>query len=284
MHDPMRLIALACLLVGCAKGGVEFVIDTDKTQLTKVVLFVGVGDPYEEPIMPAMRAVPYPSSTAWPRDAYNELDEREVVPGEPVVFQFQGSGQIGVVIAVGYAGDTPVAAHAERGIAIPSDYIARYELVLEPIDDGSKTSPLPLAIWQSQPGSPKPGKTCAALFDKRENDASAVVSDYDPDCDGWPTDDPKECQPNYYMSFSRPSLAEVACLVTERVVSPDGTVSDGCVLGGHPAATAWGTKMAARRRAGTALRSRCATAARPPRTTGTARATSRGSVRSGRRT
>ncbi|HEY5944354.1 MAG TPA: hypothetical protein VIV40_02635 [Kofleriaceae bacterium] len=225
------LLPCALLLVGCAKGGVELVFNPP-TAVTKVVLFVGVGDEYTEPIMPAQHSLPYPKSSAWARDHYNELDERDVTPGEPVVFQFQGEGKLGVVIAIGLVGEQAVVAGVQRGIDIPTDSVARYELVLEPVN--TTGSPLELTGWESQAGSPKAGKQCVALFDKRTLAADAVVTDGDPDCDGWPTEDSKECQPNFYMSYARPHLEEVACLVNERVVSTDGTVSDGCVLGGPP--------------------------------------------------
>jgi hypothetical protein len=239
----VRLIALTMLIASCAKGGVELVITPDSDQVTRVVLYVGVGDADTDPIMPAMHGTPFPSSSAWSRDSYNELDVREVSGGEPVVFQFQENEDadeaLGVVIAVGFAGDQPVSAASKRGIDVPSDVLARYELALEPISNASTTTPLFLDIWQPQPGSPKAGKTCVALYDKRESDADAVVTHGDPDCDGWPTDDPKECQPHYYMSFSRPTLEDAACLLTERVVTND-TVSDGCVLGGPPCRDGFG--------------------------------------------
>jgi hypothetical protein len=226
------LIACVVVLASCAKGGVEIVVRSENSAVTKVVLFVGVGDEYSEALMPAQHAVPFAKSSAWARDAYNELDVRSVSDGAPAVFQFQGEGELGVVIAVGFAGDQPVAAAQHEGIPIPSDAVARYELALEPINN--TTSPLVLDLWESQAGSPKAGATCVALFDKRTNSADAVVTHGDPDCDGWPTDDPKECQPNFYMSFGRPALDDVACLVNERVVTTDGTLSDGCVLGGPP--------------------------------------------------
>ncbi len=229
----VRTIALALVLVGCAKGGVEIVIEPS-AELTRVALYVGVGEPMTDPLMPAMHALPFQSSSAWPRDAFNELDVRDVVADEPVVFQFQGSENLGVVIAVGYAGDTPVAAAVKRGIEVPSDIVARYELALEPLADGQNAATLVLDTWQSQPGSPEAGKTCVALYDKRDGAADAVVTGGDPDCDGYPDDDPRECQPSYYMSYARPTLEDAACLVTERVVSTDGTVNDGCVLGGPP--------------------------------------------------
>jgi hypothetical protein len=237
-----RLIVLGLcalpLASSCGKGGAEIVIDADTDQLTKVALFIGVGDAHGEPIQPAMHGAPYPASMAWARDRYNELDERDVIAGEPVVFQFQGGGDgddsLGVVIAVGVIGDKPVSAAVKRGIDVPEDHIARYELALEALVDVDPASPLSLTAWESQPGSPKAGKHCVALYDKRTMTADAVVTGGDPDCDGWPTDDAKECQPNYYMSFSRPSLDEVSCLITERVVGTDGTVTDGCVLGGPP--------------------------------------------------
>lgn len=243
----LRLIALCLLLASCGKGGVEIVIDANDDQLTKVVLFVGVGDAVTEPIQPALKGLPYPASSAWARDKYNELDERDVVAGEPVVFQFQGNEQgsevLGVVIAVGIVADKAVSAAVVHGVEVPSDVIARYELALEPIADVDPASPLSLDIWQSQPGSPKAGKTCVALYDKRQMSADAVVTGGDPDCDGWPTDDPKECQPSYYMSFSRPHLEDVSCLLTERVVTTDG-VSDGCVLGGPPCRDGFGPESA----------------------------------------
>lgn len=246
-----RWFALSLLLLGvsCAGGGAEIVIDAGDAQLTKVVLFVGVGDAITDPIQPAMRGAPFPASTAWARDRFNELDERDVVAGQPVVFQFQGSSddateKLGVVIAVGFAGDQPVAAATKAGIDVPTDMIARYELALEPLASVDPASPLALDLWQSQPGSPEAGKTCVALFDKREMRAAAVVTEGDPDCDGWPTEDPKECQPSYYMSFTRPSLQDASCLLTERVVTNDGTISDGCVIGGPPCRDGFGPESA----------------------------------------
>ncbi len=240
----VRVIALCLVLASCGKGGVELVVEPRDDEVTRVALFVGVGDAYTDPIMPAMHGAPFASSSAWPRDAYNELDERDVAPGETAVFQFQSNEDahetLGIVIAVGFAGDRPVAATAKRGIEIPTDVIARYELALEPIGTPDNTSPLALDIWTPQPGSPKAGATCVALVDQRDGHADAVVTDGDPDCDGWPTGDPKECQPSYYMSFSRPALEDVACLVTERVVTNDGMVSDGCVLGGPPCRDGFG--------------------------------------------
>jgi hypothetical protein len=226
-----RWVALLVLVASCAKGGVELVIEPSD-HMTKVVLYVGVGDALVESIQPAMHAKPMPLS-AWERDRYNELDERDVVAGEPVVFQFQGSQTLGVVIAVGFADGRPIAATAKRSIEVPDDHVARYTLALEPISDGTNTSPLSLSIWQSQAGSPKAGKTCVALYDERHMSGDAVVTAGDPDCDGWPTGDDKECQPNYYMSFTRPRLQDVSCLVTERVVTSEG-IRDGCVLGGPP--------------------------------------------------
>lgn len=229
----MRTLLALIVLSACAKGGVEIVIDA-QAPVTQVRLYIGVGDAMTEPIMPAQRGAPFPMSSAWPRDDYNELDVRDVVAGDKVTFQFQGNATLGAVIAVGFAGDKPVSASVVENIVVPSDIIARYELTLAPINDGTNGSPLELSIWQPPANAPKAGATCAALFDKSSGGAVAVVTDGDPDCDGWPTGDPKECQPNLYMSFRRPQLTEAACLVTERVVSTDGTVSDGCVIGGPP--------------------------------------------------
>jgi hypothetical protein len=235
----MRSLLALLLLASCAKGGVEFVIATKGSNVDRVVLFVGVGDAYDEAILPMGRAAPYPKSSAWARDHGNELDERKVTnPDEPVVFQFQGDGKLGVVIAIGVAGEQAVSAAVVRGIAVPSESIARYELTLEPVN--TTASPLELTAWESTAGSPAAGKQCVALFDKRTMSADAVVTEGDPDCDGWPSDDPKECQDNLYMSFGRPGLEEAACLAGERVALPDGTVSDGCVLGGPPCADGLG--------------------------------------------
>jgi hypothetical protein len=220
------------LLASCAKGGVEFVIETQGSAVDRVVLFVGVGDAYNEPILPAGRALPYPKSSSWVRDHGNELDERKVNPDQPVVFQFQGDGKLGVVIAIGLVGETAVSAAVVRSIEVPSDSVARYELTLEPVNDN--VSPLELTAWEPVAGSPKADNQCVALFDKRTQSADAVVTETDPDCDGWPSDDAKECQANFYMSFGRPDLEAVACLVDERVVATDGTISEGCVLGGPP--------------------------------------------------
>jgi hypothetical protein len=236
------LVACVVLLASCAKGGVEIVVRSENSAVEKVVLFVGVGDEYSEALMPAQHAVPFAKSSAWARDAYNELDVRSVGDGAPAVFQFQGEGALGVVIAIGFAGDQPVAAAEQKDIAIPSDIVARYELALQPINNA--TSPLVLDLWQPQPGTPKEAATCVALFDKRTNSADAVVTHGNPDCDGWPSDDSKECQPNYYMSFARPTLEDVACLVNERVVTTDGSLSEGCVLGGPPCRDGVGNESA----------------------------------------
>jgi hypothetical protein len=236
----MRSLFALMLLASCAKGGVEFVIATKGMNVDHVVLFVGVGDAYDEAILPMGRAAPYPKSSAWARDHGNELDERKVTnPDEPVVFQFQGDTKLGVVIAIGVAGDTPVSAAIVRGVEVPTESIARYELTLEPVN--SSASPLELTAWESTPGSPAAGKQCVALFDQRTMNADAVVTEGDPDCDGWPSDNPKECQPSFYMSYRRPQLEDAACLVTERVTLPDNTTSDGCVLGGPPCADGVGT-------------------------------------------
>ncbi|HEX5057886.1 MAG TPA: hypothetical protein VFV99_00945 [Kofleriaceae bacterium] len=230
------LVALLVLVIAsCARGGVEFVVEPKNDTVTKVALYVGLGDAYTESIMPPQHSTPFPKSSAWVRDNYNELDVREVSAGKPVVFQFQGGDKLGVVIAIGYAGDTPVSAAVAHAIEVPREFIARYDLVLEPIANNANTaSPLFLDVWQSTAGSPEAGKTCVALFDKRTTSADAVVTDLDPDCDGWRTGDAKECQPNFFMSYARPQLSDTACLVTERVVSTDGTTNDACVLGGPP--------------------------------------------------
>jgi hypothetical protein len=220
------------LLASCAKGGVEFVIETSGMDVDRVVLFVGVGDAYNEAILPMGRSAPYPKSSSWRRDHGNELDERAVNPDGPVVFQFQGGDKLGVVIAIGVRGETAVSAAVVRNIDVPGDSVARYELVLEPVN--TTASRLELTAWESPVGSPKAGKQCVALFDKSTQSADAVVTEGDPDCDGWPSDDAKECQRNFYMSFGRPRLQDVACLVHERVVSNDGAINEGCVLGGPP--------------------------------------------------
>lgn len=230
----MKGLVALLLLASCARGGVEFVVDPKNESVTKVALYVGIGDAYTESIMPPQHSAPFPKSSAWVRDNYNDLDVRDVNAGEPVVFQFQGGDKLGVVIAVGYAGETPVSAAVARAIEVPRDFIARYELALEPIAGNlDPTSPLYLDIWQSTPGSPEAGKTCVALMDKRTTSADAVVTQDDPDCDGWRTGDAKECQPNFFMSYARPTLDDAACLVTERVTSGT-TANDACVLGGPP--------------------------------------------------
>lgn len=231
----MRWLVAIALLAGCAKGGVELVVEPADTRVERVVLFVGVGDAYDEAILPMGRSLPYPKSSAWARDHGNELDERMVTnPDQPVVFQFQGGGKLGVVIAIGFAGETAVSAAVLRDIDVPADSVARYELTLEPVNENS--SPLELAAWQSTAGSPEADKQCVALFDKRTQSADAVVTAGDPDCDGWPTGDAKECQANFFMSYGRPRLEDAACLVPEKIVSNDGTVNDACVLGGQPCA------------------------------------------------
>jgi hypothetical protein len=152
-----------------------------------------------------------------------------------VTFQFQGSGKLGVVIAVGVNGDMPLAAGVLRAVDIPSDFVAKFEIKLEPIN--TSASPLELDVWQPQAGSPKAGAVCVGLFDKRTACADAVVTDGDPDCDGWPTGDPKECAPNIYMGYKRPALADAACLLPETI--PGNTVTP-CVLGGPPCADGMG--------------------------------------------
>jgi hypothetical protein len=233
------LITSAVVVASCAKGGVELVITPGDARVKQVHLFVGIGDEYTQPIKTARRALPFPKSTAWARDAYNELDVRAVVDGEPVEFQFQGGGKLGVVIAIGVDGDTAVTAAVAHHLVIPSDIIARYELELEPVNTAA--SPLELDAWTPAPGSPKADKVCVALFDNRTTSADAVVTDGDPDCDGWPTDDPKECQPNLYMSYKRPTLEDVACVLNE--MTPDSAVST-CVLGGPACADGRGKELA----------------------------------------
>jgi len=234
------VIACALVFASCAKGGVEIVVTGAGDQVNKVHLFVGVGDGYTESINTAKRAFPFPKSDAFARDDYNELDVRDVKAGQSVTFQFQGHDKLGVVIAVGVNGDTPLSAGVLRTIDIPSDYVARYEIKLEPINDGTNLSPLELDVWEPQVGSPKEGNVCVALFDKRTTSADAVVTDGDPDCDGWPTGDPKECQPNLYMSFKRPALDDAACLLSE--MTPDSSVA-GCVLGGPACADGHGKEV-----------------------------------------
>ena len=223
----LRLVAYVLLVTSCARGGAEIIVSPGVTEVDTIKLFVGTGGP-ESTYLVTDQGHVYDEVNAWPRDAYNEVDVREVVDGNDVVFQFIDSPnqQLGVVIAVGFRGGVKVAARSERNVQVPSDKIARYELELRPLD-----ASLDVDIWEAA------SATCVALVDRGNSPfVDAVLPPEDPDCDGFTDTD---CADTYYRGWARPTLDKVSCLIHES----SGVSGEFCVLGGPKCidGQGWGT-------------------------------------------
>ena len=239
----MRSLVLLAALASCARGGVEIIVTPQDPAVTRVTLFVGVGDVMTKPIAP-MSSSPLDPILAWARDKGGEADERVVVDRAPVTFQFVGGDAFGVVIAVGWNKEgAAISAAVLTDVKFMPDAIARYEMELHPTLRPERPDAfIKLTHWKSMAG-PAAGKDCVVYEDKPTLKRFAVVTGGDPDCDGWPTDDANECQPQLFMSFGRPTLDQVACIAPETAT---GTNEQFCTLAGPPCTDGTGQETTCR--------------------------------------
>jgi hypothetical protein len=228
----MRRAIAACVLAACStQGRVDVVVTSPGTDVDTVALFLGNGPGTPD-------AIVHPDaklgalSVWWPRDPGNENDVVPMTDGS-ITFSYQPGAvaEIGALIAVGFAGGKPVAAAWHDHLDIPDGEVFRYPLELAPL-----SAALNLAVWQPLASSAQPGATCVSYEDAKDTPPKLIVTDGDPDCDGFPTGDPLECLNKVYMGHRSARLDEIQCLTSETIVVPGGQSRAVCELGG-PACT-----------------------------------------------
>ena len=222
----LRLVAYVIFAASCAKGGAEIRVSTAGMDIDTIELYVGVGNAKSTFLVPESGRK-YAPVTAWARDEFNEADKRTVVDDKLTVFQFIDSPdkQLGVVIAVGLKGGVAVAATSIRDVMVPTDKIARYDLMLKPLDPFL----LVLERWGAEPTA------CVALSDRARATIDAVLPPADPDCDGANP----ECADTFFNGSTPPSLDHVECLE----FASSGPSSGACALMGPQCldGRGWGT-------------------------------------------
>jgi hypothetical protein len=163
------------------------------------------------------------NATWWARDAGNEADVITNVGGGTVTFSYErgpGATTLGALVAIGFSGDTPVAAGWKTNLDVPIDFIARYTIDLVPTGNT-----LDVHLW---PATTAPLAACVYVDDATQQAAPMIVTAGDPDCDGFPTGAATECVPDIYLSKRGPDLAHTNCATDVAVMPPESY----CVLGG----------------------------------------------------
>ncbi|HUS29606.1 MAG TPA: hypothetical protein VMZ53_13930 [Kofleriaceae bacterium] len=234
-------IGVVMMLASCgSSGGVQLLV-TPTPDVERVALYVGVGDEDRQGLAPPGFGSPISTST-WVRDDHNELSEVMNVGGNQVSFGLLGPGDdLSIVIAVGFDGGGKAVAAAVlpkelRPLAIPSSYVARYELTLAPITAFDSASKLDVRVWKPiDPDAPGEKAECVFAADGRTGERVAVVAGNDADCDAWPTEPrDKECLPAVFMGTKLPKLdASTSCLKAIVANDPNASVAaPAAVLGG----------------------------------------------------
>ena len=208
------------MLASCGKGGAEIVVDPKGLAIDRVVLYAGAGTAHTDGLGPDGYTTPILPSTWWQRDAHNVLDEATVKDGRAVTFAYTpgADGRLELVVAVGFAADAPLGVALQGPIIVSSDAIARYTLPLQPVDAG-----IALQLWSA---STDPAATCVHV-DDGTHVAMLVADATDPDCDGVPSGDPRECDPQVYNAHVNSPIDKVNCILPET-----NTSIPACVFGG----------------------------------------------------
>ena len=239
-------VMVAVLLASCGpSSAIEVRIPIDpQLGVEHVRLYIGIDDSLNEapsrfiPDGFTYPAIP-PKTTYWRRDS--ATPDTAPVDGDHVSFVLQPgtSDHLGVVIAIGFKGDMPVAGGALFDLAMESGSTVRYEMDLRaampPPPTFQQPPPLMVHAW-----GPKEDPTaCAQLISTTPGDARgsvAVVIEHDIDCDGLLTDeetDTKEiagCLPDVFNGKVRPQQDNLSCMTQELL---PGTAVMAPVLGGN---------------------------------------------------
>ncbi|MEO8841717.1 MAG: hypothetical protein ABI591_24070 [Kofleriaceae bacterium] len=229
------LLAVTLAVAACGNDhGVTLIIHPNRTDVTQVRLYIGVGDQtvtdLTDDSMVSVANVWY-----WTRDPGNELDLQDVTNNRDVVFNYDTSDTIPVVIAVGYDGQgQPVAAGVADTLepAPGHNDFTIYEITLAPADPFSQTSSsaMQLGLW-SPMTTDLVHASCAGIIDATKSHPYFVVLDNDQDCDGYLDGTAVECTPDIFHGTRGAGAAEADCLYAS--TAANGAVGT-CQLGGSP--------------------------------------------------
>jgi hypothetical protein len=227
--------------VGCGGDGVlELVVEPPEGTATVEIYLSTHGDT-EELLRPDQYGRPMPT-VWWKRDRDDERDV-QTVSGNAVTFAFEPGGSdqndIHAFVAIAYDGQGSQLGMAARltGFDIPTaSEIDRYVIPLErsePLPRSSAATLPGLQLW----GPDGDGRACvhvdgvADLSGFNAQDAVIATKD-DPDCDGFPDDDPLECLPRAFLAQKPPGRADLRCSISEVRVNPGGESTQMCIAGG----------------------------------------------------
>jgi hypothetical protein len=231
----MRGALLVLTLVAAACGndhGVTVVIHPNSTDVTKVRLYIGVGDQNMTDLTDDTFKVA--GAWYWTRDPGNELDLQNVVSHGDVTFNYDTSETIPVVIAVGYDDQgQPIVAGVADSLdpALGRNDFQIYEITLAAADPFSPTSSaMQLGLW-SPMTTDLVHASCAGIIDATKPHPYFVVLDNDQDCDGFLDGTDAECTPDIYHGTRGADPTEANCLYATPASNGLGAV---CQLGGSP--------------------------------------------------
>ena len=254
------LVACACALVAASACGDApgryVIVDVGTTGADHVVLYLGAspcsdtqGQPCDR-IAPELaqgiaRPLPVNGGGAWFRDADVKFDE--AVHGTTAHFRIVASDtdQVIQIVAVGFAGQKPVAVSVLHDVHVRKDQADSLETTLEAtplVTASEETAPQHpdgrfVLVWNStMPASPS---DCVLVEAWSGGTASRtfVVPPDDADCDGFPTygadgttRNPAECNELWYDFSGTAHLQDSDCATPGHV----GTFPDPvCLLGGQ---------------------------------------------------
>lgn len=225
---------LTLVVAACGNDhGLTVLVHPNSTDVTKVRLYIGVGDQTVTDLTDDTFKVE--GAWYWTRDPGNELDLQSVVNHGDVTFNYDTNDTIPVVIAVGYdAQGQPI----EAGVADTldpapgrNDFLI-YEIALAPADPFSKTSSsaMQLGLW-SPTATDLVHASCAGIIDASKQHPYFVVLDNDQDCDGFIDGTTAECTPDVYHGTRGADASDTNCLYA--TLGSNGTNTK-CQLGGSP--------------------------------------------------
>jgi hypothetical protein len=227
-------LVLTLVVAGCQNDhGVTVTVHTNSAAVTKVRLYVGVGDSSTTDLtddsMVTIRDAQY-----WTRDPGNSIDLQDVSHGE-VTFNYDTSDPIPVVIAIGYDNQGQPVAAAVADTLTPSttrNDFQIYDLTLVAADPFSQTSsPMQVGLWSPASTTDLLHASCAGIIDGTKDHPYFVVLDHDQDCDGFIDGTDQECTPDYFQGTLSADPSTADCLVA---TPPSSGLGGSCQLGGSP--------------------------------------------------
>lgn len=241
----MRRAWLALVLGACGSGGVleVQVVAPEGVAIAEVELYAGVYEGHVEPLRPAE----YPTMLGavwWKRDRDPTRDVQKLGADGTVTYAYRpggGDDDLEALVVVGFdAQGVPVAVGTRlEQTNIPNESeIHRYKIPLVAFDSLPRSAPPTtdrpgLQVW----GPGHDPRACVHVdnleaIGKFSGATSAMIAtEDDPDCDGFPDEDPKECVMREYAGQAPLTRDSLSCMLETPITTANGTTT-ACIAGG----------------------------------------------------